>query len=102
MADRQFMPPPQIPGLSAQSGSDLIQTLAEGRGGESESRKDLAAPLLAQGISLLQQAATLDPRLAPQIEQALSGLQPGSPLPNKSASAHKSGGLPTPGGRISR
>lgn len=107
MADGRvtFAPPPRIPGVTGgadQSPRDaLMQQLAAG-GGENEEagQQQMAAPLLAQGIMLLQQAAKLDPRIAPLVSRALAPLQGGEGSPELSKQKHVGRRIPDVGGTI--
>lgn len=103
-----FVPPPQVRGVSAsppaQNGQDgLMQQLAQ-MTGRDKSQTQLAGPVLAQGLSLLRQAAQLDPRIAPLIEQALSAFEGGKAVekPHHASRSRSGGGnmLPSPGGAI--
>jgi hypothetical protein len=81
-----------------------MQQLAQMMGGRDGQNSgptgQLAGPLLMQGMMMLQQAATLDPRLAPQINRALSNLRGGKELPEGQMHSDRSSGVASPGGVI--
>lgn len=96
-----YLPPPRIPGVSSPPTQDgLMRELAGMAGGGDGQQQEMAGPLLMQGMTALQQAATLDPRIAPLIQKALSVLQGGIHAPN--ARAGQSGGSmsASPGGVV--
>lgn len=98
-----FLPPPQVPGVSEGEPSQemLMKQLAMAGGDMPGMGREQASQMIAQGMMLLQQAAMLDPRIAPLVRRALEPLMGGLGSPSLSApQKDRSSGVPTPGGYI--
>lgn len=100
-----FAPPSIMPGVTRMppnQGMMLKQLANRGAEQEDESGQAQASDLLKQGITKLQQAAALDPRIAPLVQKALSPLMGGEGAPELSMKDQtvRSNYGPSPGGRI--